>query len=143
VSRLCDWEELFRTADVVSLHLPLVPQTRACVGRRELEWMKPSALLVNTARGGLIDEIALAEALRSGIIAGAGLDVFAQEPPAPENPLLGLDNVVLTAHSAALTRECLVRMAVDAARGIDEVLSGRVPTWPVNRPVDPRNLKDR
>jgi D-3-phosphoglycerate dehydrogenase len=143
VSRLCGWEELFRTADVVSLHLPLVPETRGCVGRRELEWMKPSALLVNTARGGLVDEIALAEALRGGIIAGAGLDVFFQEPPAPENPLLGLDNVVLTAHSAALTRECLVRMAVDAARGIDEVLSGRVPTWPVNRPVDPRNLKDR
>jgi D-3-phosphoglycerate dehydrogenase len=141
VTRFCGWKELFRTADVVSLHLPLVPETRSCVGRRELEWMKPSAILINTARGGLVDEYALAAALRQGLIAGAGLDVFAQEPPGMEHPLLGLGNVVLTAHSAALTRECLVRMAVDAARGIDEVLSGREPTWPVNRPENPRNSR--
>jgi D-3-phosphoglycerate dehydrogenase len=139
VARLCGWEELFSTADVVSLHLPLVPETRGCVGGRELGWMKSSAFLINTARGQLVDEAALVEALARGRLAGAGLDVFAQEPPPEDHPLLRLQNVVLTAHSAALTRECLVRMAVDAARGIHEVLSGREPTWSVNRPEHPRN----
>ncbi|MBN1837643.1 MAG: phosphoglycerate dehydrogenase, partial [Spirochaetales bacterium] len=141
VSRLCGWEELFRTADFVSLHLPLTPQTQGCVGRRELEWMKPSAAFINTARGQLVDEQALVAALEAGRIAGAGLDVFAQEPPPEDHPLLRLDNTVLTAHSAALTHECLARMAVHAARGIDEVLSGREPTWPVNRPATPRALR--
>jgi D-3-phosphoglycerate dehydrogenase len=87
----------------------------------------------------LIDEVALAEALEQGRLGGAGLDVFAEEPPREDNPLLRLESTVLTAHSAALTRECLVRMAVDAARGIHEVLSGREPTWPVSRPEHPRN----
>jgi len=143
VSRLCGWEQLFRTADFVSLHLPLSPKTEGCVGTRELGWMKPSACLINTARGQLVDEAALVAALEERRIAGAGLDVFAAEPPRADHPLFRLENTVLTAHSAALTRECLVRMAVDAARGIHEVLSRREPTWPVNRPAAPRNLHDR
>lgn len=94
--------ELLATADVVSLHLPLNDQTRHMIGARELATMKRSAILVNTARGGLVDEAALARALTDGTIAGAGFDVLSKEPPVPENPLLQLrlPNVVLTPHVA-------------------------------------------
>ena len=92
--------ELLATSDVVSLHLPLTPQTRDLIGAAELASMKKSAILINTARGGLVDEDALAAALRAGTIAGAGVDVLSQEPPLPANPLLapGLPNLVLTPH---------------------------------------------
>ncbi len=129
-------EELFRRADFVSLHLPATPQTHGLVGGRELAWMKPTAFLVNVARGGVVKEADLLEALRAGRIAGAALDVFAEEPPPRDHPLLALPNVLVTPHTAALTRECAVRMALHAAQGIDEVLSGRPVTWPV--PLPPR-----
>jgi D-3-phosphoglycerate dehydrogenase len=119
--------DLFRHADVVTLHLPLSAATRGLVGRELLSSMKPGALVVNTARGGVIDEAALAEALRAGPLGGAALDVFAREPPPPDNPLLGLDNVVLTPHAAALTRGCVTRMATLAARRVLDVLEGFVP----------------
>jgi D-3-phosphoglycerate dehydrogenase len=77
-------------------------------------------------------------ALRSGTLAGAALDVLRSEPPDADNPLLSMDNVVLTPHNAALTRECLVRLATHAARSVDEVLSGKTPSWPVNTPLRPR-----
>jgi glycerate dehydrogenase len=95
-------DELLRTADVVSLHLPLTDQTRNMIGTRELATMKRSALLINTARGGLVDEAALAQALRDGVIGGAGFDVLSQEPPVPDNPLLQLHqpNFILTPHVA-------------------------------------------
>jgi len=94
--------ELLATADVVSLHLPLNDQTRNLIGARELASMKNSSILINTARGGLVDEAALAEALTDGVIAGAGFDVLSKEPPLPENPLLALrlPNFVLTPHVA-------------------------------------------
>ena len=94
--------ELLATSDVVSLHLPLTEQTRNMIGARELASMKRSAILINTARGGLVDEVALAEALTMGVIAGAGFDVLSKEPPVPENPLLQLrlPNFVLTPHVA-------------------------------------------
>jgi len=94
--------ELLATSDVVSLHLPLTPQTRHLIGAAELASMKRSAILINTARGGLVDEAALAAALRDGTIAGAGFDVLSQEPPRPDNPLLylNLPNFVLTPHVA-------------------------------------------
>lgn len=94
--------ELLATSDVVSLHLPLTEQTRNMIGARELASMKRSAILINTARGGLVDEAALAEALTMGVIAGAGFDVLSKEPPVPENPLLQLrlPNFVLTPHVA-------------------------------------------
>lgn len=94
--------ELLRTSDVVSLHVPLTDQTRNMIGAAELALMKRSALLINTARGALVDEAALADALRAGTIAGAGFDVLSREPPAPSNPLLGLKmpNFILTPHIA-------------------------------------------
>jgi D-3-phosphoglycerate dehydrogenase len=96
--------------------------------------MKPTAFLLNIARGGIVKESDLFEALTAKHIAGAALDVFTEEPPNPSNPLFKLDNVTVTPHNAALTRECMDRMALHAARGIHEVLSGGTPTWPVNKP---------
>ncbi len=99
--------ELLAQADILSLHLPLTPQTRHVVGRAELAQMKPTAILINTARGPLVDEAALAEALAAGRLGGAGLDVFESEPLAAGNPLLGLPNVVVTPHIAAGTVDAL------------------------------------
>ena len=106
-------EELLRTCDVVSLHLPLSEQTRNMIGARELALMKPTALLINTARGGLVDEAALAEALTNGVIAGAGFDVLSKEPPAPDNPLLQLrlPNFILTPHTAWASGEAMQKLA--------------------------------
>jgi len=127
-------EALLQQADFVSLHLPANQTTVGLIDKSKLLMMKPSAYLINVARGGLVKEDDLAEILSQGRIAGAALDVFTEEPPDPSNPLLKLDNVTVTPHNAALTRECMDRMAVHAARGIDEVLSGKTPTWPVNSP---------
>jgi phosphoglycerate dehydrogenase-like enzyme len=93
-------DDLLAQADFVSLHCPLTPATRHLVGAPQLRRMKPTAILLNTARGPVIDEAVLVQALREGWIAGAGLDVLEQEPPASDNPLLKLDNVVLTPHVA-------------------------------------------
>jgi phosphoglycerate dehydrogenase-like enzyme len=101
--------ELLGTSDIVSLHLPLVPDTERAIDRAALARMKPGAILVNTARGGLIDEPALVEALRNGHLRAAGLDVFTEEPLPADNPLLKLDNVVLMPHVAWLTPETLDR----------------------------------
>ncbi len=100
-------DELYRTSDVVSLHLRLSEKTEKFLGRRELEMMKPTAILLNTARGPILDEAALIEALSAGRIAGAGLDVFETEPLPVGHPLTLLDNVVLTPHSAGITPETL------------------------------------
>lgn len=129
------WEELFASSDFISLHMPGGAKTRGIVGKKEFSLMKKTACLVNASRGDVVNEEELVEALRSGVIAGAALDVFAQEPPEKDNPLFSLDNVFLTPHNAALTREAMVRMALGAAQGIDEVLTGRRPTWPVNEPA--------
>lgn len=104
-----DLDDLLEASDVVSLHVPLTPQTEGLIDREALKRMKPGAVLVNTARGGLIEEAALLEALQSGHLRAAGLDVLAEEPPAPDNQLLSLDNIVLTPHVAWLTRETLAR----------------------------------
>lgn len=138
VHRVEHREEIFDQSDFVSVHTPSTPETRGSIGAEELGRMKQSAFLINAARGDLIDEAALIEALRSGTIAGAGLDVLAEEPPPADHPLFALENVILTPHNAALTKECMIRMALHAARGIHEVLTGREPTWPVNRPEQSR-----
>ncbi len=130
-----DLETVFRTADFISLHMPATPETRGMIGKKYFEMMKKSAFLVNAARGEVVNEKDLYEALRSRRIAGAGLDVFDPEPPLADNPLYGLDNVILSPHNAALTLEAMTRMAVHAAMGIDDALSGRTPKWPVNKPV--------
>ena len=99
--------EVLETADIVSLHVPLTGATKNLIGRDAIAQMKRGAILVNTARGGIIDEDALADALASGHLAAAGLDVFATEPPSIDHPLFGLDNVVLTPHISAGTRDAL------------------------------------
>lgn len=102
-------EEMLKTADIISLHLPLTEKTRNMIGRAELAMMKPNALLINTARGGLVDEAALAEALTSGRIGGAGFDVLTVEPPKPDNPLLKLrlPNFILTPHTAWASKQAM------------------------------------
>ena len=112
-------------ADMVSVHVPLSPDGPV-IGAGELARMKPTAFVVNTARGGLIDEAALATALAEGRLAGAGLDVFANEPPPPDHPLLASDRVILTPHTAGLTRECAARMSISAARNILDFFAGKL-----------------
>ena len=103
-----DFDALLARSDLLSLHVPLTPATRHLIDRAAIARMKPGALIVNTARGGLIDELALAEALADGRLGGAGLDVFEKEPPATSDPLLALRNVVVTPHISAGTRDALV-----------------------------------
>ena len=128
-------EDLFRRADVVSLHAPLTAETHKMVGPRLLGLMKPSALLVNASRGPIVDEEALIQALREGRLGGAALDVFDPEPPREDNPLFGMDNVVVSPHNAALTGQALTAMAMDSAGGILDFLTGGIPAYPVNREV--------
>jgi len=128
-------EKLVREADVISLHIPFSPETQRMIGPQQLSWMKPDAILVNTSRGGVIDEAALVQGLKERKIAGAGLDVFAREPLPEDHPLKGLDNVILTPHTAALTRECVMRVAVEAARATLDVFRGRKPDGLVNPEV--------
>lgn len=133
VTPVSDLMEGLRRADVVSLHVPKAGDA-PLIGARELAAMKPSAILVNTARGGLIDEAALLAALDGGRIAAAGLDVLAHEPPRPDDPLLSCDRVVLSPHNAGLTEACARRMAIAAARNIVDFFAGRLdPALVVNR----------
>ena len=125
----CRWVDELRDglaeADHVTLHAPLTVETRHLIGADELRAMKPAAFLINVARGGLVDEEALQRALASGEIAGAGLDTFVDEPPAPNHPLFRHDTVLLSPHSAALTSECAARMAIAAARNVLDGLDGK------------------
>jgi len=124
------FDELVATADVLTLHVPLTPDTRHLINRAVLERMKPSAYLVNTARGPVVDEAALASALQSGVIAGAALDVFEREP-AVHPDLLGLENAVLVPHIGSATHETRAAMADLAARNAVAVLTGGKPITPV------------
>ena len=128
----CDLEKLFRESDIISLHVPSSSETRHLISARELAWMKSEAFIINTSRGGIVDEEALIRCLKERSIAGAGLDVFEKEPLEKNNPLKTLDNVILTPHSAALTRECVVRLALGAARAVVDFLHGRKPAGTVN-----------
>jgi len=120
-------DELLGESDVVSLHAQLTQETRLMIGKRELGLMKHTAYLVNTARGGLVDEKALFEALRDRRIAGAALDVFETEPPSPDNPLLTLDNVILTPHIASWTADALRKEAFMAVEEVKRILTGSRP----------------
>jgi phosphoglycerate dehydrogenase-like enzyme len=120
-----DLDYLLEASDVVSLHLPLTPETEGLIDQRALARMKPAAVLINTARGGLVEETALVEALTSGRLLAAGLDVLAEEPPPPDHPLLSLDNVVLTPHVAWLTQETLSRSFDVALENIRRLRDGR------------------
>jgi D-3-phosphoglycerate dehydrogenase / 2-oxoglutarate reductase len=128
--------EALPQADFISVHLPMTTETKAIIGAQQFAAMKKSAVVISTARGGLIDEAALAEALRSGQIRAAGLDVFVEEPPAPNDPLLKLDNLLLSPHTAGLTEECAMRMAEVSARNALAGLDGKVdPDLVVNKHV--------
>jgi len=118
-------DELFQCSDVVSLHCPLTPQTEKIICERTLAWMKPSALLINTSRGGLVDESALARALNEGRLAGAGLDVLAMEPPEPSNPLLHARNCVITPHCAWATRAARQRLLDITVENVKAFLAGQ------------------
>jgi len=117
-------EELLRRSVVVSLHVPLVPATRNLIGGAQLALMPRGAILINAARGGVVDEVALADALRSGALGGAALDVRPEEPPSSDDPLRALDNVLLTPHLAGLTRQSQEAIAEHVLRGIRQVLMG-------------------
>jgi D-3-phosphoglycerate dehydrogenase len=125
-------EELLASSDIVSLHVPLTPETRHLLDRRLLFSMREGAVLVNTARGALVDEDALVEALTEGRLGGAGLDVFEQEPPGPGHPLLALPNVVVTSHSSHYSLEAGAEMRERAFGNVADVLAGRLPASPVN-----------
>jgi len=121
--------ELLRESDIVSLHTPLNGSTKHLIGKNELALLKPSAILVNTARGPVVDEKALYEVLAAGKIAGAGLDVFDQEPPPQDNPLFGLDNVILTAHLAGPTFESNTARVRNGFDNVQRVARGEEPLW--------------
>lgn len=128
-------EELLRQSDVVTLHVPLTDETRGMMGAEQFAQMKPGAVFVNCARGPVMVESALVEALQSGHLAGAALDVWNPEPPAPDNPLLHMPNVVATPHMATKTNECQYRSRSSAAQQVVMALNGRIPSGLVNPEV--------
>jgi len=142
-ARLVPLDALWGEADVVSLHVPLTEQTRGLVDRAVLARMKRGAILINCARGGLVDEAALADALRSGHLGGAGFDVFATEPPAPDNPLLGLDGFVCTPHIGGSTDEAQAAIAVAVADQVASYLLEGVVQNAVNAPGLPKEVLER
>ena len=128
-------QELLEQSDVVSVHVPLTNETRGLLGAAQIERMKQDAILVNCARGGIVDETALYNASASGRVFGAGIDVYAQEPASAESPLFTLEQVVATPHSAALTRESSAAMSRMTAEGILHVLAGEKWTCVANPDV--------
>jgi D-3-phosphoglycerate dehydrogenase len=123
-------QELLAESDIVTIHCPLTDQTRGLIGANELSLMKPSSLLINTARGGIVDEKALFYALKNSIIAGAALDVMEKEPPAADNPLLTLDNIVITPHIGASTYESIRAVYRVVRENVCRVITGNLPKPP-------------
>ena len=126
-------DRLLRESDIVSVHTPLTPETRHLLSADEFGVMKPSAIVLNTARGPVVDEAALIAALRAGRLAGAGLDVFEQEPIAPDNPLLAMDNVVVSPHAGGYSEESIRTVRRLAAEEMARILRGERPRNLVNR----------
>jgi D-3-phosphoglycerate dehydrogenase len=124
-----DKPTLYREADVLSLHVTMLPGNENLIGREQLATMKPTAILLNTSRGEVLDAAALAEAIRAKKLAGAALDVYWPEPPPADFPLLNLDNVLLTPHLAARTETAMENMSW-VVRDVVEVLEGRKPKYP-------------
>jgi D-3-phosphoglycerate dehydrogenase len=120
-------EALLSQADIVTIHVPLTDRTMRLIGERELKLMKPTAYLINTSRGPTVDETALYTAVNEGWIAGAGLDVFSEEPVNPENPLLSLKNIIYTPHIASSTLECRYKMAMMSVENTIRVLKQKKP----------------
>lgn len=126
-------EELLETCDIITLHVPSLPTTRGMIGQAQLNRMKNGAYLINCSRGDICDETALYEALRDRQIAGAALDVYAEEPLTNDSPLLTLDNVILSQHCGGLSDGATKRMALYAAQGIHEFFSGKTLSYPINQ----------
>ncbi|HEX7950854.1 MAG TPA: phosphoglycerate dehydrogenase [Candidatus Limnocylindrales bacterium] len=131
---LVDFDTLLARADVVTVHVPLTRQTRGLIGREAIAKLKPGSIVLNVARGGVVDEGALAEALRSGHLGGAGIDVFEQEPPT-DSPLLDTPNTLLTPHLGASTAEAQILVAEEVAAQVLDVLDGRSARYAVNAPL--------
>ena len=127
-----DINRIFTESDYVSVHTPNTPLTHNMINKETLAMMKPTAFLINTARGGCVDEDALYEACKNGTICGAGLDAIKQEPVDPNFPLLSLDNVIIYPHIGGNTTEAAHRASYFAAMGVEEVYEGKEPTWPIN-----------
>ncbi len=128
-------EEIYAQSDFVVVHTSLMPATFHLVGAEQFRAMKKTAYFINAARGPVVDEAALIGALQTGEIAGAGLDVFEQEPPSIDNPLFAMEQVVVSPHNAALSDGALHAMAMDSATGVADRLLGKMPTYPVNPEV--------
>lgn len=126
-------EDLLRRSDYVTLHCPLTKETHHLIGQAQLALMKPSAYLLNISRGPVVDQPALVQALSAGVIRGAALDVLEGEPPAPDDALLKLDNVLLSPHLASWTTEAIIQLRRDTAHNVVDVLQGRLPRSIVNR----------
>jgi D-3-phosphoglycerate dehydrogenase len=132
--QLVDLDTLLAESDFITLHTPMTAETAGLINRRTLACMKKGSVLINTARGGLVNEPDLVEALKSGHLAGAGLDVLASEPPPPDHPLLALDNVIVSPHVSALDSQAIEDMSTTAARNIVDIFSGN---WPAGALVNP------
>ena len=124
---LVDFETILKESDIITLHVPLTPQTKNMIGAKELAKMKPTAILINTARGGLVDEVALADALRKGTIAGAGFDVLTKEPPKDGNILLDptIPNLIVTPHVAWASQEAMQILADQLIDNIEAFVAGK------------------
>jgi D-3-phosphoglycerate dehydrogenase len=133
--RLVGLEELFREADVLSVSCPLNEETHHIVNAERLALMKPSAFLINTSRGPVVDEAALTRVLQAKRIAGAGLDVFEQEPSPADNPIYQLDNVLVTPHALCWTDQCFAGIGAADVKAVFDVMHGRVPSGLVDRKI--------
>ena len=131
---LVSFESLLEQSDYISIHAPLTPETQHAFNADAFLKMKPEALLINTARGALVDEQALASALDKGQLAGAALDVMETEPPLDDSPLLKRDNVILTPHTAFYSEEALLELQTKATEDVVRVLLGDQPRYPINKP---------
>lgn len=126
-----DINDIYKECDFISVHSPLTDETREFIGKKQFEMMKSTAFLINSSRGKVINEKDLYEACKNNVIAGAGLDVLQEEPFNKANPIFELDNVVITPHIGAATREATIRAAMQCAQGIHDVYEGKKPQWPV------------
>jgi len=133
VERVSEFRELFARSDAVSIHAPLTPETEHAISTEELSALGEGGILINTARGPIVDESALLEALETGALAAAGLDTFEAEPPTADNPLFGRDDVLLTPHIGGVTEEALTRMSRRSAANVRTVYEGGIPPSTVNR----------
>jgi D-3-phosphoglycerate dehydrogenase len=128
-------DDLLKTSDIVSIHVPLTRETKQLIGKKELALMKDTAILVNTSRGSVIDQETLITSLRNGKIAAAGLDVLAKEPPISNDPVLRLENVIVTPHIGWYSEQSSSRLQENAALEAERILAGKPPKHPINPQV--------